>query len=411
MDGSVWVRAGLEGYLEGNWEDWTLRTTLEWFDEQSGAVALVDDKGRMKIVRFKGTWSSHGKDGFGTFQLDRRQLLGRIGDNFRKRPVQLVKLEFSGAEDTATQLLTTAHCVLTWKPTSSEVRTEQVALSQMVERISTRWRQVFAGESYGDKVNLITLADPVDEWRRGEGELLYHEEFEVSGGHTPGGPMPPQMPLDEEETEGLERNEPVADVGAGLHIGGPAAEDGPDGVESEASKVKLEDILASEKVQVLRVKLTTHARTIKFRDKTCAESANFCCAGYNAAAQDAGHDDNTVPLIPPCEMYHRLWPASEKHDAFGEDQFLWSTGYYPAAGDYAGAEITPWPTYNGLWPATEEHDGQGTDQPTGSSGYNPAVGNAAHYAGPAVPSGQTYQMLQPAPEEDDEQGAGQPSAT
>ena len=308
MDGSVWVRAGLEGYLQGSWEDWTLRTTLEWFDEQSGAVALVDDKGRMKIVRFKGTWSSHGKDGFGTFQLDRRQLLGRIGDNFRKRPVQLVKLEFSGAEDTATQLLTTAHCVLTWKPTSIEVRTEQVALSQMVERISTRWRQVFAGESYGDKVSVITLADPVDAWRRGEGELLYHEEFDMSGGHTPGGPMA-SGPTD----EAVEQNEPVADIGAGLHVGGPAAEHGPDGLESKASKVELEDILASEKVQVLSVKLTTHARTLKFRDKTCAESVAFCCSSYNDTARDEGYSDDPAPLIPPCEIYRRLW-LREKED-------------------------------------------------------------------------------------------------
>ena len=258
MDGSVWVRAGLEGYLEGKWKIWRLRTTLEWFDEQSGAVALVDDKGRMKLIRFKGTWSSHGKDGFGTFELNRPQILGSMGPRFRKRPVQLVKLEFSGAQDTAAQLLTTAHCVLTWKPTSSEVRTEQVTLSQMVERISTRWRQVFAGESYGDKANVITLADPVDEWRRGEGELLHHEELDLSG-----------------------------------------------------SPLKLEDIVASEKVQVLRVKLTTHARTIKFRDKTFAEKVNFCCSSYDAAARDAGHSDDAVPLISPCEIYHRLWPQKK----------------------------------------------------------------------------------------------------
>ena len=266
----------MEGYLEGSWKDWTLRTTLEWFDEQSGAVALVDDKGRMKLVKFNGTWSSHGKGGFGTFQLDRPQILARIGCPFRKRPIQLSNLQFSGGEDSANKWSPKALCMLTWKPTPNEVRTEQVTLSQMVERISTRWRQVFAGESYGDKVNLITLADPVDEWRRGEGELLYHEEFDMRGGRTPGG------------------------------------EHGQDRLEGNAGRVELKDILASEKVQVLSVKLTTHARTLKFRDKTCAESVAFCCSSYNDTARDEGYSDDPAPLIPPCEIYRRLWLREKK---------------------------------------------------------------------------------------------------
>ncbi|CAE7319037.1 unnamed protein product [Symbiodinium sp. CCMP2592] len=240
MNGSLWVRAGPAGYLRGRCEDRLIYTTIEWFGERSGAIVLFCQL-KPKQISFAGKWTTDNSGGFGTFQLSTPLLLWKADRGTRR--VDLEQLQFSGGEKPAHFV----HCNVCLRGC------RDCFLSPFVKKITTSWRQVFTGESVGCMENVVTMADPADQVRRGESDLLEYEEIGAAGAAIP-----------------------------------------------------LDRIFPSEKVQITDAKLTIHASTRSFGEKKWADMCRN--PGYAAAAQDAGYYDDEVHLLAPSQICEMMWP-------------------------------------------------------------------------------------------------------
>ena len=189
----------------------------------------------------------------------------------------------------------------------------EVPLYPLAETItSTTWREAFAGEAVGNRENVVTLAHPSDAIRRGESEvLLRYEEFDSCG-----------------------------------------------------SPLSLDRILGTETLKILEVRLTVHATTRKFRDKTFAEEY-LCSQGYNSEARNAGHEDDpaSLPLISPNRIYSMLYTSNAAADKHSERNEKPSVYGKPGEGCSVVAPLDP---HDVVWTAScgglEEPDKQYQDE-------------------------------------------------
>ena len=245
MGDAVWVRAGPEGYLRGKCEHLTIYTAAEWFGDHSGAI-ILQQKRTTKQLSFKGRWTTDSSKGFGTFQLSAPLFL--FNSCRGRRRVELEQLQFYDVL-----------CTMI-------VNGEKKILRPHVQKITTSWKQVFTGESIGCGENVVTMADPADFVRRGEGDLMEYKEFDAAN-----------------------------------------------------KSIPLNTIFCSEKMQITEAKLTIHASTRSFREKTWADI--FQSPGYASAAQDAGYLDDSVHVMAPSQIFEMLWPADCQHNrgAFAVD--------------------------------------------------------------------------------------------
>ncbi|CAE7907541.1 unnamed protein product, partial [Symbiodinium microadriaticum] len=263
MNGSLWVRAGPAGFLSGQCEDRIILTTMEWFGKTSGTIVL-DFQSKTRRIEFAGKWTTDNSEGFGVFRLSAPLLLWRADGGARR--VELKKLHFFDS----VMPLQPPHLGRTCGAQHVQCKVclrggSEYLLSPCVKKITTNWRQVFTGESVGSMENVVTMADPGDEVRRGEGDLLEYEEVDATGAVIPSDRI----------------------------------------------------YFSSEKMQITDAKLTIHASTRSFGEKKWADLCRN--PGYASAAQDAGYYDDSVHLMAPSHIFEMMWPRSMPNETSLKD--------------------------------------------------------------------------------------------